>query len=124
MTKIDSFKGKYSFLSNFAPTVFRYEGVQYSSVEAAFQAAKTHDIKLRRRLNCGESYGWVVDPSEAQEAYDFACEYFGKENLDDQIVYSLGNDALSDCLAYIFRMNDFREWEAYKNGEDLDEEDY
>lgn len=78
----------------------------------------------RRRLNCGESYGWVVDPSEAQEAYDFACEYFGKEDLDDQIVYSLGYDALSDCLAYIFRMNDFREWEAYKNGEDLDEEDY
>lgn len=72
----------------------------------------------RRRLNCGESYGWVVDSSEAQEAYEFACEYFGKENLDDQIVYSLGNDALSDCLAYIFRMNDFDEWEAYKNGED------
>ena len=88
-------------------------------------AYKTSDVNSsRRRLNCGESYGWVVDPSEAQEAYDFACEYFGKENLDDQIVYSLGNDALSDCLAYIFRMNDFREWEAYKNGEDLDEEDY
>ena len=88
-------------------------------------AYKTSDVNSsRRRLNCGESYGWVVDPSEAQEAYDFACEYFGKEDLDDQIVYSLGYDALSDCLAYIFRMNDFREWEAYKNGEDLDEEDY
>lgn len=87
-------------------------------------AYKTSDVNSsRRRLNCGESYGWVVDPSEAQEAYEFACEYFGKENLDDQIVYSLGNDDLSDCLAYIFRMNDFREWEAYKNGEDLDEEE-
>lgn len=50
MTKIDSFKGKYSFLSNFAPAVFRYEGVQFVSVEAAFQAAKTHDVELRRRI--------------------------------------------------------------------------
>ena len=50
MTKINSFKGKYSFLSNFATTVFKYDGVLYTSVEAAFQAAKTDDIELKRRI--------------------------------------------------------------------------
>lgn len=72
----------------------------------------------RRRLNCGESYGWVVDASEAQEAYDFACEAIGKDIVDSDIVGTLSYDELSDALAYLFRMWDFEEWEAYKNGED------
>lgn len=38
---IDSFRGKYSFLSNFAPASIQYNGVYYPSVEHAFQAAKT-----------------------------------------------------------------------------------
>lgn len=72
----------------------------------------------RRSLNCGESYGWVVDSSEAQDAYDFACEIVGKEQVDADIVGTLSYDELADALAYLFRMWDFTEWEAYKNGED------
>ena len=72
----------------------------------------------RRRLNCGESYGWVVDSSEAQEAYDFACEVIGKDTVDSDIVGTLSYDELSDALAYLFRMWDFEEWEKYKNGDD------
>ena len=84
--------------------------------EAAY---KTSDVNSsRRRLNCGESYGWVVDASEAQEAYDFACEAIGKDIVDSDIVGTLSYDELSDALAYLFRMWDFEEWEAYKNGED------
>ena len=71
----------------------------------------------RRALNCGESYGWVVDSREAWDAYEMACDYMGKDYVDDQIVSCLGTDALSDCLAYIFRMNDFREWSEHKNEE-------
>lgn len=37
---IDSFRGKYFFLSNFFPCVIRYREVSYRSVEAAFQAQK------------------------------------------------------------------------------------
>ena len=37
---IDSFKGKYDFLSNFAHCLFEHEGIIYPSVEHAFQAAK------------------------------------------------------------------------------------
>ena len=82
-------------------------------------AYKTSDVNSsRRRLNCGESYGWVVDASEAQEAYDFACEVIGKDTVDSDIVGTLSYDELSDALAYLFRMWDFTEWEAYKNGDD------
>lgn len=50
MHKIDRFTGEYAFLSNFATSVFRYEGILYTSVEAAFQAAKTSDREIKRRL--------------------------------------------------------------------------
>lgn len=39
--KIDRFRGKYAFLSNFAPCIVSYDGHKYASVEHAFQAAKT-----------------------------------------------------------------------------------
>ena len=84
--------------------------------DAAYKTAAVNSS--RRRLNCGESYGWVVDASEAQEAYDFACEVIGKDTVDSDIVGTLSYDELSDALAYLFRMWDFTEWEAYKNGED------
>jgi predicted NAD-dependent protein-ADP-ribosyltransferase YbiA (DUF1768 family) len=48
MTKIDNFKGNYEFLSNFAPCYIRYEGVLYTSVECAFQAAKVSDIDIKK----------------------------------------------------------------------------
>ena len=76
----------------------------------------------RRPITAGESYGWVVDPWKAQEAYHFAVEYFGTDNLNQQIVEALSTDELSECLAFIFRMNDFQEWYD-RNGEDEDDED-
>lgn len=77
----------------------------------------------RRPVKAAESYGWVVDENEAWEAYEFACDYFGKENLDDQIVSGLSTDELAESLVYIFRMNDFREWEERNGSSDDDEED-
>lgn len=68
----------------------------------------------RRSLNCGESYGWVVESYEAAEAYELAAEYFGEEDLNRQIVDCLSADELSEALAFIFRMNDFEEWDEYK----------
>lgn len=85
-----------------------------NSIEANKKSAK------RRPVKAAESYGWVVDENEAWEAYEFACDYFGKENLDDQIVSSLSVDELASSLAFIFRMNDFREWEE-RNEEDIEE---
>lgn len=47
---IDSFRGDYSFLSNFHPCTIEYEGITYPSVEHAYQAAKTLDLDDRRRI--------------------------------------------------------------------------
>lgn len=44
------FRGKNAFLSNFYPVTVRYEGMSFSSVEAAFQAAKSWDVRLQSRL--------------------------------------------------------------------------
>lgn len=63
-----------------------------------------------RLLREAENYGWVVETSEAQEAYDMAVEYMGKETVDDAIIRCLGAEKLAECLAYIFRAYDFREW--------------
>ena len=72
----------------------------------------------KRNLKEAENYGWVVEDWQAREAYDFACEYFGKEDLDDQIVGAISNEELAACLAFIFRMNDFREWDEYLEGQE------
>jgi hypothetical protein len=75
--------------------------------------SKLKDIineSVKRVVTEAENYGWVVDSSEAQEAYDMAVEYMGKETIDDAIIRCLTSDQLAECLAYIFRMYDFREW--------------
>jgi hypothetical protein len=80
-------------------------------------------INKRRPVKAAESYGWELDSSEAWEAYEFACDYFGKENLDAEIVSGLSTDELAEALVYIFRMNDFREWDERNGDEDGDDED-
>ena len=44
---IDSFKGKYFFLSNFYEAPVLFEGIMYGSSEAAFQAQKCKDEKQK-----------------------------------------------------------------------------
>lgn len=47
---ITSFKDDYAFLSNFFTASVTYEGVDYPTVEHAFQAAKTLDLEERDRI--------------------------------------------------------------------------
>lgn len=68
-------------------------------------------IKENKMLQEAESYGWVVESYEAHKAYDMACDYFGKEYVDDQIVDTLSDDELASSLAYLFRMWDFSQWD-------------
>jgi hypothetical protein len=56
---IRGFFGEYRWLSNFAPCVITFEGQQYLSVEAAYQAAKTLDPVLRTRFT-------TLTPKEAK----------------------------------------------------------
>lgn len=84
---------------------------------------RNHKPVRRRPIKAAESYGWVVESWEANEAYEMACEAFGEEDVNAQIVGALGSDDLAECLAFLFRMWDFREWDE-RNEEDEDEKDW
>jgi len=47
---ISSFRGDHAFLSNFHPSPVAFEGDTYPTVEHAFQAAKSLDPEVRRRI--------------------------------------------------------------------------
>lgn len=47
---IDRFDGPYRFLSNFYSSLVEFEGINYPSVEHAFVAAKTEDIREREHI--------------------------------------------------------------------------
>lgn len=78
--------------------------------------------KSKKPVKAAESYGWVVESWEAQEAYDLAAEYWGVDDINQQIVDCIDQDELASCLAYIFRMNDFREWDERNEDSDEDED--
>ena len=48
MEVIDSFRGSYSFLSNFYFSKTEYGGIIYPTAEHAYQAAKTSDISAKK----------------------------------------------------------------------------
>jgi ribA/ribD-fused uncharacterized protein len=48
--RIDDFRGDYYFLSNFAPAQVALDGMQFPTVEHAYQAAKTLDPQERQRI--------------------------------------------------------------------------
>lgn len=47
---IGEFKGPWSALSNFSECGIRFKGITYPTVEHAYQAMKTRDVKLRRKI--------------------------------------------------------------------------
>ena len=53
LNEINSFRGEYSFLSNFEKCTIEFEGLTYPSVEHAFQAAKTLDTDKRLSFTKG-----------------------------------------------------------------------
>lgn len=60
--RIDSFQGRYRFLSNFWPATVEFEGIEYPTVEHAYQSAKTLDLSQRRRIAA------LPTPAEAKHA--------------------------------------------------------
>jgi ribA/ribD-fused uncharacterized protein len=56
---ISGFRGKYRFLSNFAPCTIIFDGETYGSVEHAYVASKTLDLDLRKQIRKIEKPGDV-----------------------------------------------------------------
>lgn len=50
MTAITSFSGEHAFLSNFAPSPILMDGIEFATVEHAFQAMKTLDAAMRKSI--------------------------------------------------------------------------
>ncbi len=55
MDQVSFFRGSYRFLSNFYPSWVEFDGQRYSTVEHAFQAAKTFDHEERGRIRRTET---------------------------------------------------------------------
>ena len=72
----------------------------------------------KRIIKEAESGGWVVDSSEAQEAYNLAVQEMGEETINSAIVRFLGDETLAQCLAYIFRQYDFKQWQSRYDDQD------
>ena len=45
---IPSFRGEYTFLSNFHPIIIRYNGITFPSVEHAYQATKSASVDVQK----------------------------------------------------------------------------
>ena len=60
MKVIDTFKDEYFFLSNFYKCDVHYDGIKYKNSEAAFQAAKTLNLTMRKKIS-------NYNPSEAKK---------------------------------------------------------
>lgn len=50
MNEISSFRNENAFLSNFYPAAVSYKGMEFPTVEHAFQAAKCEDAEVRARF--------------------------------------------------------------------------
>lgn len=62
MNVIDSFFGEYRFLSNFCYSKIVFDGIEFPTVEHAFQSAKTLDIEQRKQISA------LPTPSAAKHA--------------------------------------------------------
>lgn len=80
--EINSFKGEYSFLSNFKKCSVEFEGLTYPSVEHAFQAAKTLNSEKRPNFTkgspvCAKAMGRRLklreDWEEIKDSVMYAC---------------------------------------------------
>jgi ribA/ribD-fused uncharacterized protein len=93
---INSFIGEYAFLSNFYPAIVIKDGLEYKSVESAYQASKSDNLNIRK---CFVN----LSPSDAKRLgrtiilrkdwleirlcvmYDLVYQKFLNENLKNKI---------------------------------------
>lgn len=83
--KIDSFKGKYFFLSNFFTANVNWEGRTYLNNEAAFQSAKCTNDKMRDKF-------MNMNPSQAKAAGRRVNLRHDWEDIKEDVMYEV-------CLA-------------------------
>lgn len=66
-------------------------------------------MKYIKLIKAKDNYGWEISSSEAQDKLQLWIDVVGAEQAVWDLARAMGNDELASNLAYIFRMNDFRE---------------
>lgn len=79
---INSFKGRYFFLSNFYMCNVTIEGVSYNNTESAFQSMKTNNINIRKSFS-------NLDPSRAKAKGRRIQLREDWEDIKDEIMYNI-----------------------------------
>lgn len=88
---ISSFSEEYQFLSNFFSAKVVYEGIEYSNSEAAFQAAKTKNLILRKEFS-------TLNPSQAKKKGRHIPLREDWEEIKNQVMYEIVKDKFSRNL--------------------------
>lgn len=83
MIVIDCFFNEYYFLSNFYPSIIDYDGMEYPTVEHAYQAAKTDDPTQREMIKS------LVRPGDAKKAGKIVSLRQGWSRIKVDIMYDL-----------------------------------
>ena len=79
---IDSFRGKYYFLSNFYNSKVIYEGIEYLNNESAFQSCKLKDINKRKAFS-------NLDPNSAKRKGRHVQLRYDWEKVKFNIMYEI-----------------------------------
>lgn len=92
--------------------------VEYFGEETALEeiAKAMGDYTLRENLEwIAQQFGIAEDleDSDTWDMYDEMLEIMGVSELFTNLTKAAGYDELAEDLAFIFRMNDFREWDKY-----------
>lgn len=104
---INTFKGQYSFLSNFYNTPVSYEGVLYKNSESAYQSAKTTDPNIRKKFTNLEGseakkYGNLIKIRDDWEVikdmvmYDVCLDKFMRNSYIKNKLLNTGNLILKE----------------------------
>lgn len=85
-----------------------------SALEDVAKALSTDDLDeniewVAQQWGFGEELDEIED---AWDKYEYAKDIMGAEELLTNLTQAIGYDELAECMAFIFRMNDFREWDS------------
>ena len=103
--------------------------VEYFGEEDALEeiAKAMGDATLEENIDwIAQQWGFAEDIEELDDAwdkYETAKEIMGESELFNNLTQAAGYDELAEDLAFIFRMNDFREWDEVSGYDDEDEDD-
>jgi hypothetical protein len=88
---INSFSGRFFFLSNFYIAPVEFDGLMYRNNEAAFQSAKILDVQSRRSVKIdGEVYDFTkMKPGESKSFGRMVALRNDWESVKDSIMYAV-----------------------------------